>query len=371
MFVVSVSEHSNLTPVTVIWNACTGQVVYQWSRAPQAPLLDRKYPVFVVFSPNSTLILFLDYLLDELEIRSTDTGELIRTFQGVRGGSVPYNNFKDKQWSLDGVILCWEAYTVAIYDCFQNEIHIYHIDHVCLPIRQGSVRLHSAYHPVLTLSRSGRWLCVIDKYSRTGYVADTLSSCINIDVSSFPQASDGPEPYSNRRYLAASFDESEKTLITVTYAGQVLRWSIPRKCYLGAVDLIGVDRKRHNLSHACLSGDGSRIAWVPVDGHAEGTVLCGRLAGEEFVVLKQGRHDSSILLSQDGEYVAVVPSLWSHQPLSVFRVRDRKRVFQDVRLIRKPHVSFGGCRSGQGTLACGLGDGTVEIVRLCDVDVEQ
>ena len=365
---MSVSEHNNLTPVTVIWNACTGQVVYQWSRAPQAPLLDRKYPVFVVFSPNSTLILFLDYLLDELEIRSTDTFELILTFKGVRGISVPYNNFKYKQWSLDGVILCWEAYTVSIYDCFQNEIHIYHIDHVCLPIRQGSVRLDSAYHPVLTLSRSGRWLCVIDKYSRTGYVAGTLSSDIDIDLMGIPQVLDWS---TYRGYLAAAFDEPEDTLIVVTGTGHVLRWCIPYKRFLDAVIIRGSDGKRHNLSHAYLSEDGSRVAWTPVDGHVKGTVLCDRPAGGEFVVLKQGKEVDSILLSQDGEYVAILTETDDHGPLNVYRTRDGKRVFQDRRVIHKSSVSLGSCRMGQGTLAYEPGDGTVQIVRMYDVDVEE
>ena len=226
LFVASVSQHHYPAPVVVIWNACTGGILSQWAWTPQAPLLNEKYPVFIEFSPDSTFVLFLDYLSDELQIRSTNTGNLLQKIEGVRGNPVPYVDFNYQPWFLDGTILLWEASTIAIYDCFQKGVHIYHIDDIPCPIRRGFVRHFSDGYPDLTLSRSGRWLCIID--SSTGYVVDALSSGIHINISTTPKILDGPgstDKYG--AYLATAFDEAEETLIVVTGSGQVLRWFIP------------------------------------------------------------------------------------------------------------------------------------------------
>ena len=144
---------------------------------------------------------------------------------------------------------------------------------------------------------------------------------------------------------------------------------IPAFCKRG--DIIVADRKQHDLSHACLSRDGSRIAWVPADGRAKGTVIFHRFTGGEFIVLQHGRDVKSISLSQDGEYVAVLPDSRSFSHLSVFRTQDGKHVFQDGRAIGVSCVSFGGCRMGEVPLAYGLKDGTVRLVRMGDVDMEE
>ena len=59
-----------------------------------------------------------------------------------------------------------------------------------------------------------------------------------------------------------------------------------------------------------------------------------------------------------------------HNLLRVWRTRDGKHVMTDGRTIGKYSIGFGGCESDNEVLSYGLGDGTVRIVRMHDVDVD-
>ena len=240
------------------------------------------------------------------------------------------------------------------------------------PTRRGFVK---HYHPLgfavdhphrITLSHSERWLCAISDNSDGGYAADTLSARVRIDLSG---GFSGGWRAGYEGGPAVAFNEHENEFVVVAAKGKLLRWCIPCKTFLGAVDTRGIDRGRHNLSHAWLSSDGSRVTWIPADSHGRGAIFCDRIAGGDFVWFGPDARDiEHVSASPDGRYVAVRTGLGNDGPLCIWRTRDGEVVLQDRRCMSKTNVSFGGSRSGYGVLAYGLGDGTVRIVRMCDLD---
>ena len=110
-------------------------------------------------------------------------------------------------------------------------------------------------------------------------------------------------------FPAVVFDEAEGMLIAVAPFGQVLRWSLQSKSFVGAIDLCGPDGEQCGFSRACLSRDRSRLAWAPFKGASLGIVLSHRLTGEEVTSFggdKVPEDIQAIALSPDGQHIAVI-----------------------------------------------------------------
>ena len=97
-------------------------------------------------------------------------------------------------------------------------------------------------------------------------------------------------------------------------------------------------------------------------------MLCDRLVGGEFAVFQSSRDVTSVSFSPDGEYVVVLSD--SGVLLHAYRTRDGICVFADRTDNLKSNISLGGILPEQRVLAYGIEDGTVGIVRMCDVDTE-